>query len=446
MPAIKVIKGPLAGKVFPLNQCDVFIFGRSTKVHCSLPGDNTISRYHFLLEINGPDCIARDLGSLNGTWINGKKYGGRKPGEIQKHAAQNNEFIKMKTGDTIKAGDTELFFEQDLPVRQVDPPPEKTPINRDKEAKLASPGITANVPRTPSRPSSLLDQIVGAAEKAQLRMPEIPGVRIVGKIGQGGMGTVFRAKLIENNTDVAVKILMPPKDRIREMDVLLFQREMAITQGLMHPQIVTIYDQGFHEGMLYFIMELCDGGNTEQLTRQHKNRLPLELASNIFLEVLEGMSYAHKQGIVHRDLKPENILLKRMAGNLTAKIADFGLSKNYQQTGLSQMTMTGMGAGTLAFMPPEQLLDFKRVRPQGDIFCLGAMFYFWVCGEIIYDFESVEDPVMAILNGSIIPLSRRNVNVPRRLLDVIERSISIDPQERFEDAASLKRAFISACK
>ena len=97
-------------------------------------------------------------------------------------------------------------------------------------------------------------------------------------------------------------------------------------------------------------------------------------------------------------------------------------------------------------MPPEQLLDFKRVRPQGDIFCLGAMFYFWVCGEIIYDFESVEDPVMAILNGSIIPLGRRNVNVPRRLLDVIERSISIDPQERFEDAASLKRAFISACK
>ena len=61
MPAIKVIKGPLAGKAFPLNQCDVFIFGRSTKVHCSLPGDNTISRYHFLLEVNGADCFVRDL-------------------------------------------------------------------------------------------------------------------------------------------------------------------------------------------------------------------------------------------------------------------------------------------------------------------------------------------------------------------------------------------------
>ena len=370
MPVIKVIKGPLAGKHFPLDRCDVFIFGRSAKVHCSLPGDNTISRYHFLVEVNGPDCFLRDLGSLNGTWINGKKHGGRKPGEIQKDAAKNNEFMGIKSGDIIKAGETELLFEKDIPACQVVPPPEKLPVPPAKERK---PAQTINPPGTPG---SLLEQIVGAAEKAQQRMPEIPGVRIGAKIGQGGMGTVFRAKLLGNDTDVAVKILMPPKDRIREIDVLLFQREMEISSGLKHPGIVTIYKQGFHEGMLYFIMELCDGGNTDQLTRHHNNRLPLELACDIFSEVLEGMAYAHGQGIVHRDLKPENILLKQINGKLTAKIADFGLSKNYQQTGLSHMTMTGMGAGTLAFMPPEQLLDFKRVRPQGDIFGLGAMFYY----------------------------------------------------------------------
>ena len=158
------------------------------------------------------------------------------------------------------------------------------------------------------------------------------------------------------------------------------------------------------------------------------------------LAALEGLAHAHQQGIVHRDLKPQNILLDRGV----ARISDFGLAKNFQQAGFSGLSITGNYAGTPLFMPREQLINFKHLKPASDVWSIAATFYFMLTGAFPYPFTKDRDPIDVILNEQIVPIEKQIGGRPNPVYSVIAKSLMIDRKVRFQDGNAMSLAMRSA--
>ncbi|MBI5239450.1 MAG: protein kinase [Elusimicrobia bacterium] len=406
---LEVTRGPQAGKVFEFPAHDTFIFGRSGECHCAIPDDPYISANHFLLEANPPDCELRDLGSKNGTRVNGELCGGRTKGEDHRQAAKRARPVRLKDGDLITAGQTE--FKVSLP--RPDPGP---------------------ATKTLARP---------AASAPGEALPQVPGWRVEKEVAKGGMGTVYLAFREGDGERTALKVVRPEAARMNKHLIDLFLREMKVSLGLRHPNIVRFLDEGFSDGVFYFAMEFCESGSAAELMEKNGGRLELSLAGRIAAQALEGLGYAHSRSIVHRDLKPHNILLHGEGPALQAKLADFGIAKDFSLAGMSGMTASGSGGGTLYFMPKEQLRDFRKTRPVSDVFSLGACLYNMLTNEPVYDFESVADPCLAVLQDKVVPIGRRGVRLPEPVAAVIDKSVAPDMSRRFQTAAEFRQALQS---
>ena len=216
-------------------------------------------------------------------------------------------------------------------------------------------------------------------------------------LGKGGMGAVYLAHRRAGaepgageapGARVALKVMLP-RMVVDEGAQEIFIREIEVTRSLRHPNIVGLLDFGKHQGRFYFALEYCPGGSAEDLRRRHGGRVPLPSVLRIAVDALEGLAVAHEAGFVHRDLKPDNVLL---AEGGTARLADFGLAKSFQQAGLSGMTATGMVAGTFQFMPREQLTSYRQVRPTSDVWSMAATVYYLLSGEYARDFDAHSGP------------------------------------------------------
>lgn len=159
----------------------------------------------------------------------------------------------------------------------------------------------------------------------------------------------------------------------------------------------------------------------------------------IAAQVLTALEYAHAEGVVHRDIKPENILLGRRQGRLDVRVADFGLAKNFTESGLSGITHGNELRGTIGFMSPEQLIDSKMARPPSDIYSVGAMMYFFLCGEYPFDFPEKKDPIAVVLGHRRIPLNRRKSDLPDELVAIVHRALEEDPERRLSSASEMHR-------
>jgi serine/threonine protein kinase len=249
-------------------------------------------------------------------------------------------------------------------------------------------------------------------------------------LGRGGMGAVYLARRPGDAGPVALKVMLP-RMVVEEAAQEIFIREIEVTRALRHPNIVALLDFGKHEGSFYFALEFCAGGSAEQLRRDRGGRLSLPTVVRLAVNALEGLASAHEAGFVHRDLKPDNVLL---AGDGTAKLADFGLAKSFQQAGLSGMTATGAVAGTYYFMPREQLTHFRQARPAGDVWSMGATLYYLLTGQYPRDFGPKDDPLAVILRGGVVPIRRRDPALPADLAAVIDRSLADDAERRYPTA------------
>src|SRR5262249_44280745 len=158
--------------------------------------------------------------------------------------------------------------------------------------------------------------------------------------------------------------------------------------------------------------------------------------------VLEGLAYVHARGFVHRDIKPANILVSGQGQKLRAKLADFGLAKNFENAGLSAMTREGQLVGTLAFMPPEQVISARRAQPAGALYAVGATLYYLVSRHYPYDFGRGKDEVAVVLEDAPVPLGERCPGVPVGLAGVVQRCLARDPGERFATAEELRQALL----
>ena len=202
------------------------------------------------------------------------------------------------------------------------------------------------------------------------------------------MGVVYLARHNQSGRQVALKLIVPEAAAARSA-IDRFLREMSVVSQLKHPNIIEWLEQGTGRGQFWFAMEFADGPNLEALANEEPGRYPIFQACRMACQVLKGLEHAHSLGFIHRDIKPENILISRTEHGLLAKVSDFGLAKSYRGLGLSGLTFSGEMRGTIPFMPPEQMLDFKTVTPAADLYATAATLYYLITSNFIYN--KVED-------------------------------------------------------
>lgn len=261
--------------------------------------------------------------------------------------------------------------------------------------------------------------------------------RVVEKIGQGGMGEVFRARDERLGRDVAIKIirsgLSDQADHLRR-----FEQEARAAASLNHPNIVAIYDVGFDEGSPYIVSELLEGTNLRQ---RQGGALPARLALDYARQVVQGLIAAHERRIVHRDLKPENLFITH-DGRL--KILDFGVAKlqpspdeEHSIETMTTVTKTGAVVGTVAYMSPEQLRG-KSVDHRSDLFSLGAIFYEMLSGNRAFRGETEVDTMTAVLREDPPDVDLgQQADISPAFQQIVRHCLEKEPENRFQSARDL---------
>jgi serine/threonine-protein kinase len=499
MPAritLCVTRGKLLGKEFTFEDRTTCLIGRSPDCQVQLPSDDDhrlVSRHHCLLDINPPDVRIRDFGSRNGTYVNGTMIGRRAAHQGAEEGARLVFPEKdLKDGDEIELGKTvfrlavvlptlcawcgaEVADEDrstaesgagvrcracqnmDGPTRTFTPSSQTVTVcsqcGRDVSGEAAAGRRGDYVCEACKQdPLQLVERLLAGAGAASTPVA-IEGYEILRELGRGGMGAVYLARQVQTGEQVAIKVMLP-RVAADERATQLFLREVENTRLLSHPNIVQVRGHGNSGGAFFFLLDYCDGGTVTQLVRDRDGRLSPEEAVPIALQALAGLEHGHAVvvpnarradgqpavgGILHRDLKPSNILLCGSGPGRVAKIADYGLGKAFDQAGLSGLTQTGQVSGTPAFMPRQQVINFKYAKPEVDVWALAATLYFMLTGVPPRDFPDDEDRFRIVLETPAVPIRRRNSDLPARLAEVIDEALLDKPAIPFKTAAVFRQ-------
>jgi serine/threonine protein kinase len=402
---LKVTKGRRKGTLFVFDRRESVLIGRRRDCAILLPDDH-VSRHHCEIEIDPPFARARDLGSLNGTWLNGALIGRRTKGAGGKQTVfPEQAFADMKDGDILGIG-------------------------QDCELELSS----------------------TASDDAELSY--LTGYVPIELIGRGDLGRVWRARKETGDEEYAVKVLNL-RGLSDERDKVRFMREMDIGNRLDHANIVRRIESGaITDDRYYIVCEFCGGGNVNDLMKRTGGALSMDTATHIILQALDALAYLHHvhflredgkttHGFVHRDISPNNILLADASAKPLAKISDFGLSKLYELTDSSNAnaiidsTATGEFAGKPEFTPRIQIKDYKRAKPEADVWAAAATYYYMLTGLPPKRLERGERWKLALIEDAV-PIRERNPGIPAKLAAVIDRALTERPQIGCRDANELR--------
>ena len=425
---LKVTAGPYKGRIFSFAQHDSFLIGRNPEAHLCLPDDRFFSRNHCLLEMNPPHSFLRDLNSTNGTFVNGQRV----------------KDAYLKNGDRVQCGETILVVE----VTTIDL------SETTQDASLRTRPVLVMVEclncgrREQAQASAPDEHLTFLCEDCRIelkRSPQaIPGYDTVRLLGRGGMGTVMLGREQRTGRAVAIKTLLP-EFAVSDKAMRRFMREIDVAAALKHKNIVEFIDRGTHNGVVYLVTEFVDGADASKLAETQGGRLRYEDGISIIAQALDALSFAHARGYIHRDFKDQNILVAGQSPNLVAKLTDFGLAKSFTHSGMSGVTMAGEMAGTLAYMPPEQLRNFRDVKPQSDIYAVGMTAYSLLTGCLALDLSknsSVNDTIRAIFEQPAVPLRQRASHIPQPVCDIIDRALAKDPAQRWQTASAMHSALL----
>jgi serine/threonine-protein kinase len=254
--------------------------------------------------------------------------------------------------------------------------------------------------------------------------------RIVGELGRGAMGVVYRAidPLLERLVAIKTINLAEAGDNAAEFDAR-FQQEAKAAGRLAHPNVITVYDAGRAGDVAFMAMELLEGRDLRGLMAG-RPRLPVAEAIGIAAQVADGLAYAHERGVVHRDIKPGNIMI--LASGL-AKIMDFGIAR---MRASEVRTRTGVLLGSPKYMSPEQVLG-QGADGRSDIFSLGVVLYEMLAGAAPFCGDTVSNLMFQIATASPPAPSRINAEVPPMLDLIVAKALTKKSEERYQSAAEL---------
>lgn len=499
MPAkvlLTALKGPLEGTKYRFDEPMLCMVGRSESCMLRLideAGDG-VSRHHCLLDIKPPKATICDLGSRNGTFLNREKL-------------PQSQTRELATGNIIRIGynafEITLIPARKCRICGGEMP-DLPPGSESRTSRLVCDNCIRGGKENYAAPAAKTvlfqtcsvcgQRIASSQESGQVwhedcnsficadclnnhndmsktfRMPEmeirrgqnvlqIKNYRVIKLIGRGGLGAVYLAENINTLERVALKILLPEiavQDQCRDD----FMREAENLRGLKHPNIVELKDCDYTGGALFLALDYCPEGSLREYMIRTGMTLKLNTALDLTCQILDGLEYAHNvrmeqmslldaqmymvNGLVHRDIKPANIFLTRQAdGSLAAKISDFGLAKAFDMAGISGCTRTGDFSGTLGFIPKQQYLNYKYVKPEVDVWATAATLYYMLTGKTPRNFSNPTD-INRIFENPPSPLWDYNPYVPKVITSVIDAALDDRQTFRFKSADQLKFALQEA--
>ena len=321
----------------------------------------------------------------------------------------------------------------------------------DAEVTAAFASATPGQPASTVSPTGVYtEEFVVSPEEAD-RCATLSGKLLDGRyqvgrrLGEGGMSYVYRAKDVESDAPVAVKILLPRLSR-DPAAVERLRREATIATRLSHPNVCPILRMGEADRMIYLVMPYLEG---EPLSEHETRRGPFPAAEGVPLlaQICRGLQHAHELQIIHRDLKPENVMLvpdgTGDAGEprYRAVVMDFGLAKERKAGAeVAKLTATGIVLGTPEFMSPEQIRG-KPLDGRSDVYAIGILAFELFAGQLPFAGKSAQETMIARLRGSPAKLRDVRPEAPPKLEAVIQRCLAIDPAERYQSMEELAHAF-----
>jgi len=260
---------------------------------------------------------------------------------------------------------------------------------------------------------------------------------LVEKLGEGGMGAVYRARHARLRRPTAIKLL--PLERLSERAVARFENEVQLTAELTHPNTITVFDYGrTDDGVFYYAMEYLDGANLAEVVAG-SGAMPAERVVHILLQAAGALEEAHRVGLIHRDIKPANIMLARQGVDPDAvKLVDFGLVRPVNRKGDGDLTIDGAIVGTPSYMAPEAIRDPNGAGPGSDLYSLAAVGYFLLTGSHVFAGDSVVEICSHHLHTKPpAPSSRTDAPVPAALDELLLECLAKQPEQRPADAKAL---------
>ncbi len=453
---LTVTKGSLLGKKYVYHEKTRLFIGRPGDCGIIMP-EGTVSRYHCILEITPAEVRLQDFGSLNGTFINGKKIGQRDWGSTLEEEKDmvHTEYL-LKNGDALGLGSncelTLCIAESTLEEHHSKTERAQKKCSDCCKDFYPTEDDNALCPECFDRCAKQIDVelrgLLGSVktekhEHKEIDTCPIQGFEMVSHLGIGGMGEVWRVREVESGKLYALKTILPQvktSETVKEQ----FLREAEIALTLKHKNVIATYQTGSTDGSFYILMDLCEGGSVDSFMGRMGGKLSIITATYIILQVLSGLEYVHSLGVVHRDMKPGNIFLSDHSATPAAKIADFGMTKAFDTAGLSRITKSGTYRGTSMFMSRAQATNFKYAKPEVDIWAVAASYYNMLTGAFVKNFSHGRNSWYIITTENAIPILERDDSIPSGLAAVIDRALVEQPVMVYHSALELRSDIVAA--
>jgi serine/threonine protein kinase len=376
---LRFLTGPLADRVVDLDGETVLGRGEVDLV----VEDEEVSRRHLAVRSTESGWEVEDLGSLNGTFLNGIPLAAPRP---------------LRQGDRLELGDTQVQVEEITTASEAGPP-------------------------EPTPGSALAEALPVGTRLGPYEVLEV--------IKRGSMSAVYKGYQPSLDRFVAVKVLLQTDD---EQFVARFRQEARAIGHLQHPNILPVFDHGEHDGILYLVTQYIDNG----VTLADFVGEPMEpiRALQLTTQVLGALSYAHGRSVVHRDVKPSNILLPLPSWPM---LADFGIAKILQQHDQRQITQYGLIVGTAAYISPEQALS-RPVDGRSDIYSAGVLLFELLTGRLPFEADSPMEMMAQHAYASPPKATAANPGLSPQVDALLLKALAKDPGDRFSTAGDMATA------
>jgi eukaryotic-like serine/threonine-protein kinase len=390
---LTVTAGPHKGQEFTFDRHDTFLVGRSRHAHFQLLSkDKYFSRIHFMMEVNPPECRLIDMGSHNGTYVNGERV----------LAAD------LKDGDQIRAGHTILRMH----------------VERVSAAPIAPPTVSYHPPA-----------VTGPT------LPSIPGYRLERELGRGAMGVTYLGQR-DNGPDLYAVKVVKPSFQGSPAQIDEFLRSARFLAELEHPHIARLRDVGSSPSGIYFVSELVLGRSAAEVLSSD-GALAIKRALRWANQMLQALQYAHAKHFIHHDLKPTNLLVAEIDGKEAVKLADYALARVYQAAPFSGLSLTAAMLERASFIPPEVLFNYQETNPLSDQYSAAAVIYHLLTGAPVLDMPKQENRrYSSLLRRQHVPIRERRADVPQALADVLHKALARTPQQRFGNIEEFRQALL----